>query len=96
MAVRVCVDLNRFRKQASPAVNTGPSHARTLARTHACTHAHAGLDTDEEDHTMGETTKAKITDAAALALDLNLPDLREDLIACCLKLNIEREIGPTW
>ena len=92
MAVRVCVDLNRFGKQASPAVNTAPSHACT----HACTHAHAGLDTDEEDHTMGETTKAKITDAAALALDLNLPDLREDLIACCLKLNIEREIGPTW
>ena len=45
---------------------------------------------------MGEATKAKITDAAALALDLNLPDLREDLIACCLKLNIEKEIGPTW
>jgi len=45
---------------------------------------------------MSLATRTKITDAAALAIDLNLPDLREDKIACCLKMNLENQIGPTW
>ena len=44
--------LIRFRKQASPAVNTARSHARTHARTHACMHAR----THTQDWTLTKKT----------------------------------------
>jgi len=55
-----------------------------------------GLDTDGQDHTMSAKTLQQITDIAALAMDLSMPDYREDFIACFLKTHLEERIGPTW
>jgi len=60
------------------------------------TFVYTGLDKDGEDHTMSASTMAAITNAAALAIDTNRPELREDMIACMLKICLEKEIGPTW
>ncbi|EKX42054.1 hypothetical protein GUITHDRAFT_111907 [Guillardia theta CCMP2712] len=55
-----------------------------------------GLDSDGQDHTMSSKTLQHITDITALAMDLSMPDYREDFIACFLKTQLEELIGPTW
>jgi hypothetical protein len=59
-----------------------------LTPAYEATFIYTGLEANEEDHTMNPQTMAVITDAAALAIDSNLPELREDSIACMIKLGV--------